>query len=131
MYVNLNLLFRALYLSLFKMPFRLRRWGYVLFFTALYGLMWLVVAFGRMLDHLVFPSFRRQEVRDPVFIVAPPRSGTTLIQKLMAMDDERFVHTKLYQTIFPSVCYQRGFDAIAWLDRHTSRPLAKVVAWLE
>ena len=93
--------------------------------------MWLVVAFGRMLDHLLLPGFRRQEVREPVFIIAPPRSGTTLTQKLMALDDERFVHAKLYQTIFPAVCYQRCFDAIAWLDRHTGQPLTKLVGWAE
>ncbi len=131
MHVNLNLFFRALYLSLFKMPFRLRRWTYVIFFTGLFGLMWFVVAAGRMLDYIFSPGFRRQDVREPVFIVAPPRSGTTLLQKLMAMDDERFVHTKLYQTIFPSVCYQKCFDAIAWLDRRTSRTLTKLVERME
>jgi len=131
MYINLRLFFKAEYLSLFKTRFSLRRWAYVIFFTVLYWLMWLVVAFGRMLDHLLLPGFRRQEVRSPVFIIAPPRSGTTLTQKLMALDDERFVHAKLYQTIFPSVCYQRCFDAIAWLDRHTGRPLMKLVGWVE
>ena len=131
MYVNLRLFFKAEYLSLFKTRFSVRRWAYVIFFTVLYWLMWLVVAFGRMLDHLFFPGFRRQEVREPVFIIAPPRSGTTLTQKLMALDDERFVHAKLYQTIFPAVCYQRCFDAIAWLDRHTGRPLTKLVGWVE
>jgi len=131
MHVNLRLFFKAEYLSLFKTRFSVRRWAYVIFFTVLYWLMWLVVAFGRMLDHLFFPGFRRQEVREPVFIIAPPRSGTTLTQKLMALDDERFVHAKLYQTIFPAVCYQRCFDAIAWLDRHTGRPLTKLVGWVE
>jgi hypothetical protein len=131
MYINLNLFFRAEYLSLCKTRFSLRRWAYVIFFTLLYWLMWLIVAFGRMLDHVFFPGLRRQEVKEPVFIIAPPRSGTTLMQKLMALDDERFVHAKLYQTIFPSVCYQRGFDGIAWLDRQMGRPLMKLVGWVE
>ena len=131
MYINLSLFFRAEYLTLFKTRFRFRRWAYVIFFTVLYWMMWLIVAFGRMLDHLFFPGLRRQEVRAPVFIIAPPRSGTTLTQKLMALDSERFVHAKLYQTIFPAVCYQRCFDGIAWLDRHTGRPLTKLVGWVE
>ena len=131
MYINLSLFFRAEYLALFKTRFRFRRWAYVIFFTVLYWMMWLIVAFGRMLDHVFFPGLRRQEVRAPVFIIAPPRSGTTLTQKLMALDSERFVHAKLYQTIFPAVCYQRCFDGIAWLDRHTGRPLTKLVGWVE
>ena len=113
MYVNLRLFRKALYLSLFKTRFRVRRWAYIFIFTGLYWAMWLVVALGRALDHLLFPGFRRQPVTAPVFIVAPPRSGTTLTQKLMSLDTTRFLHVKLYQTIFPSVCYQRCFDGVA------------------
>ena len=131
MYFNFRLFFKALHLALFGSPFRIRRWAYVIFFTALFGLMWLVVAIGRALDWLFFPGYRRQEVREPVFIVAPPRSGTTLTQKLMSLDEERFVHVKLYQTIFPSVFYQRLFDGLVRLDRLCGAPLAKLTGWAE
>jgi hypothetical protein len=131
MYFNLRLFLKAVRLSLFETRFSVRRWAYVIFFTLLFWLMWCVVFVGRMLDHLLFPGFHRQAVRQPVFIIAPPRSGTTLLQKLLAMDDERFVHAKLYQTIFPAVCYQRCFDAIIWLDRHTRRTLTKLLEQVE
>lgn len=131
MYVNLKLFFRALYLSLFKTRFSLRRWAYVILFTILYWAMWLLVAFGRMLDYVLFPGWRKQKVVEPIFIVAPPRSGTTVTQKLMALDEERLVHAKLYQTIFPAICYQRLFDGIAWLDRHLGNPLARLMGWVE
>jgi hypothetical protein len=131
MYFNHRLFLKAEYLSLFRTRFRLRRWVYTLFFTALYGVMWFIVAFGRMLDHLFFPGFKRQPVRQPVFIVAPPRSGTTLTQKLLSLDEERFAHNKLYQTIFPAISYQRCFDGLIWLDQHTGRPCAKLVGWAE
>lgn len=49
----------------------------------------------------------------------------------MSLDDERFVHVKLYQTIFPSVCFQRCFDGVAWLDRHTGRVLSGFAGWME
>ena len=87
MYINGNLFTRALYLTLFRTPFSLRRWAYVVFFTALYATMWIIVAAGRALDHVFFPGFKRQPVREPIFIVAPPRSGTTLTQKLMSLDE--------------------------------------------
>src|SRR6185503_1109707 len=70
-------------------------------------------------------------VRAPVFIVAPPRSGTTLTQKLMSLDEDRFVYNALYQTIFPAISFQRCFDAILWLDRKLGRPLGRVVKWAE
>ncbi|MBW2543755.1 MAG: sulfotransferase [Deltaproteobacteria bacterium] len=131
MYINLKLFRRALYLSLFKTRFSVRRWAYVLFFTSLFWVMWLLVVFGRALDHVFFPGFRKQPITKPVFIVAPPRSGTTLTQKLMSLDDDRFVHVKLYQTIFPAVTYQRFFDGIAWLDRHTGQVFSKFTGWIE
>ena len=86
MYTNLNLFLRAEYFAFCKTRFSLRRWTYVIFFTILYWLMWIVISFGRLLDRLLFRSFLRQEVREPVFIIAPPRSGTTFLQKLMALD---------------------------------------------
>jgi omega-hydroxy-beta-dihydromenaquinone-9 sulfotransferase len=131
MYLNLKLFAKAEYLSFFGSPFRVRRWVYTFFFTFLFLLMWLLVALGRALDHIFFPGFRRQPVRQPVFIIAPPRSGTTLTQKLMALDSERFVHNKLYQTIFPAVSWQKFFHAIVWLDQHTGRLMQRFIGWAE
>ena len=131
MYINLNLFRKALYLSLFKCPFSVRRWAYIGFFTILYWLMWIIVAVGRALDHVFFPGYKRQPVREPIFIVAPPRSGTTLTQKLLALDEERFIYNALYQTIFPAVTFQRCFDAVAWLDRKLGQPFGRIIGWAE
>jgi omega-hydroxy-beta-dihydromenaquinone-9 sulfotransferase len=84
-----------------------------------------------MLDHVFFPGFKKQAVKQPVFIVAPPRSGTTLTQKLLSLDSEQFVHNKLYETVFPAVSYQKFFRALVWIDQHTGRLAAKLVAWAE
>lgn len=131
MYFNLRLFLKAERLALFGSPFRVRRWAFVIFFTFLLGLMWVIVALGRALDHVFFPGFRKQEVKEPVFIVAPPRSGTTFTQKLISLDEERFVHSKLYQTIFPSVLYQRLFLGLIKLDEVCGSPIAKLVGWAE
>src|ERR1043166_3865254 len=131
MYIDFKLFCRAEYLGLFMPRFELRRAAYILFFTLLYWFMWTVVALGRALDHVFFPRFKKQLVSKPVFIVAPPRTGSTLTQKLMSLDDERFVHNVLYQTIFPAITFQRCFDALIWLDRQLGRPLARIVGWAE
>ena len=127
MYIDLKLFAKAQYLALVKTPFSVLRWSYIFLFTALYWIMWLVVAAGRALDHLLFPGFKRQAVQQPVFIVAPPRSGTTLTQKLLALDKERFIYNALYQTIFPAVTFQRLFDFLVWCDAKTGRPLTKLM----
>jgi hypothetical protein len=131
MYINLRLLWRALYTTFFRRPPRLRRWGWTLAVTALFGAIWCLVALGRLLDCVFFPRFRTQPIRRPVFIAGAPRSGTTFMQNLLSLDEERFTHFRLYQTIFPSVTYQRLFDALGRLDARSGDRLARVARALE
>ena len=131
MFFNWGMFLRALRLSLFREPFRVRRWAYVLFFSGLFLLFRCGVATGRALDHIFFPGFKRQPVQQPVFLIAPPRSGTTLVQSLISLDEDRFVHLKMYQTIFPAVCFQRLFDGLGWVDDLLGQPFVRVVGWCE
>jgi hypothetical protein len=57
MYFNHRLFFKAEYLALFRSPFRLRRWCYVLFFSGLFLLFLSFVVMGRALDHVFFSRF--------------------------------------------------------------------------
>ena len=127
MYFNGRLFLKAQSLTLFRTPFRLRRWAYVLFFSALFLAFLVVIILGRALDRIFFPRFTRQAVQAPVFIVAPPRSGTTLLQSLLCADEERFAHLKMYQTIFPCICYQRFLGGLGLLGR----PFRGLIEWCE
>jgi hypothetical protein len=49
----------------------------------------------------------------------------------MALDEERFTHLRLYQTIFPAVVFLRSIDALAWLDRRAGGLLGRLVRWSE
>jgi hypothetical protein len=131
MYFNGRLFFKALRLSLLGQPFRIRRWAYVIFFTTLFLIFLGFVILARALDHVLFPGFKRQPVKEPVFIIAPPRSGTTLTQNLFSLDEGRFVYLRMYQTIFPAVCFQRLFDAVVWLDGLLGHPAEKILGWCE
>jgi hypothetical protein len=131
MYFNYRLFLKAEKLALFGLPFRVRRWAYVLLFSGLYLGFLALVVLGRALDHIFFPRFRRQKVSEPVFIIAPPRSGTTLVQNLLCLDEPRFVYLKMYQTILPSVCFQRVIDVLVWIDRRLGRPVARLMGWCE
>ncbi len=66
----------------------------------------------RALDELFHPEHRDQKIDRPVFVFANPRSGTTLVHRLISMDDEVFTTIKLYQTIFPSVTATRTFKRL-------------------
>ena len=131
MYLNISLTSKALAYSYLGRPFRLRRWLIVAFFMLLLASFWVVVAVGRALDHLFFPGFRRQAVRQPVFIIAPPRSGTTFLQKLLARNREVFAPVLMYQTIFPSITIQKLILGIASLGSRRDSFLGLLVTWIE
>jgi hypothetical protein len=127
MFFNYRSFLKALDLSLIRQPFRLRRWAYVALFIVLYALFLALVMVGRGLDEVLGRGFRRRAVSKLVFIIAPPRSGTTFLQKLLSLDDERFVHHKMYQTILPAVSLQRLVLGLAWLDRRLGSPVGRLV----
>ena len=73
-----------------------------------------------LLDWILFPSLRRQELREPVFVVGHARSGTTLLHRLLSEDRERFSSFLLWELYFPSLLQKK---AIRWLGRVDRRLL--------
>jgi hypothetical protein len=69
-----------------------------------------------LLDHVLFPGFRRTRVTTPVFIVGQPRSGTTLMHKLMSSDREHFAHFMMYELFLPSIVQKKIVRALGRLD---------------
>ena len=59
------------------------------------------------LDELLFPRFRKQKIVRPLFIVGPPRTGTTLLHRLLAKDDQ-FTSMRTWEILFaPSIVQKR------------------------
>jgi hypothetical protein len=131
MYFNFRGFFKALRLALFGQPFSFRRWAYVLSFSVLFVGFTLIILLTRWIDEILWPSLRKVEVVKPVFIVAPPRSGTSYLQKLLSYDSERFLFWKMYQTIFPSITAQRIVDGFSFIDQKLGRPVERFLDWCE
>ena len=72
-----------------------------------------IVAFTRTLDNIFYPRYRDQKVEKPIFVFANPRSGTTLMHRLLSLDTSRFATVPLYQTVFSAVTTSKIFD---WLS---------------
>jgi len=68
------------------------------------------------LDPIVFPGLRRTEVRGPVFSIGHARSGTTLLHRLMAADEEQFSYFLLWEMFFPSLLEKRLLRAFLAFD---------------
>ena len=85
---------------------------------------------GRAVDHVLYPGHRQVAVRAPVFIAAPPRSGTTLLFNLMA-NDPAFTCMKTWQSQLPAVSVYRAIGLLGLLDRPMGGRLRRVVDRLD
>ena len=87
--------------------------GYPLF---LFAMLFHRVAFA--LDELLFPAYRKIEVRSPVFVVGLHRSGTTLIHRLLANDSEQFTAFCLWELLVaPAIIERKFWIAVGAVDR--------------
>lgn len=85
----------------------------------------------RLLDELFFPSYHKIQIKEPVFIVSNPRSGTTFLHRLMCADEERFVHIRMYHTLIPSITFCRLVDFFAAIDKRIGHPMRKFFNWVD
>ena len=103
----------------------------LLFWPPFLGLL-LINRFCLWLDNLLFPAFRSIDIKQPVFVVGIPRSGTTFLHRLLAGDRQRFTTTTLWELIFaPSILQRRCWLYLAALDRKLGAPGAGTLHWLE
>jgi omega-hydroxy-beta-dihydromenaquinone-9 sulfotransferase len=87
---------------------------------------------GLLLDEILFPGYRKVEVRQPVFIVGVPRSGTTFLHRVMARDEKRFSCMRLWEVLFaPSIVEKKLFLALDSLDRALGGPGKRLLIALE
>lgn len=113
-------------------PRTLRRGLALLLFVPLFLLVQTVHWVFLLLDEIFFPGYRKVEVREPVFIVGLPRSGTSFLQRVLADDTRRFTATRLWELVLaPSILQRRFWMGLAWLDRGIGRPAGRLVAWAQ
>ncbi len=109
----------------------LRRRLILLGFIPPFALLQLVHWIGFLLDEILFPGYRRVQIREPLFVLGVPRSGTTLLHRVLAQDD-RFTTFRTWECLFaPSVTERRVWLALGRLDRRVGRPLGQLLHWLE
>lgn len=86
---------------------------------------------GFLLDEVFFRSYRNIEIRDPVFILGPPRSGTTFLHRVLARDSQ-FTTFALWESLLaPSIAERKAIFAVAAVDRVLGRPLGRIVNAVE
>jgi LPS sulfotransferase NodH len=107
--------------------FSFRRMAYASGFGLTHALLASTVSAARWLDEQLYPEFEQLPAPAPVFVLATPRSGTTYLHQLLALDEERFTTPKLYQTIAPSIVLERTLDWLGRLEGPAGRGLGSLV----
>ncbi|MFN2166010.1 MAG: sulfotransferase, partial [Anaerolineae bacterium] len=95
--------------------------------------MWMTIQWAfLLLDEVLAPGYRAVAIRQPVFVLGPPRSGTTHLHRVLAQDRERFTTCSTLELFAaPSVLQKRLLQATKSVDRALGRPLGRLVRWIE
>jgi len=110
---------------------RLRRtvvwFGYAIGFVTIRG----ILDVTRWIDDRLWPGIAKQKLEAPIFIFGNARSGTTLLHRMMSLDEEHFSSMKLYHSVFCSVSLIRLVKAFARVDRHIpGHPFRRLIGFV-
>ena len=89
-----------------------------------------IVVFFQALDHVFFPDFRYQEVKQPLFILSNPRSGTTFLHRMLEKDDQ-FTYLTLWQSLFNSITLYKLVGFIVSIDLMFDSPIARLLGAID
>jgi len=119
---NFRRLWRITILSLFKTKGTIARLtpkrllllaGFFVLFLAVEIPTWFCLA----LDRILYPDFLEVDIKSPVFIIGNPRSGTTYLHRLMALDEGHFAYIRMWEIFFaPSIVQRKLWRTLAAVD---------------
>lgn len=77
-----------------------------------------------LLDDILYPKYRKQVVKQPVFIIGNPRSGTTFLHKLMYKDAQTFTSLTVWELLIaPSITQRKIIWGLIKLGKIVGYPL--------
>jgi hypothetical protein len=112
--INLALAAKIFFLQIFKpkqsnMQFTPHRRAAMLLWYLVIPVHQLLTFICFYLDEIFFPAYRKQEIKAPVFIVGNFRSGSTLLQRLLARDPDHFTSMNIAEIYIAPTLTQRAF----------------------
>ena len=91
----------------------------------------IIYHFFLLLDEILFPRYRKTEIKSPVFIIGNPRSGTTFLHRLMDKDKEHFTSFTVWELIFaPSITQRKLIWGLIGFAKLIGAPVKKVISRL-
>lgn len=101
--------------------------GFIPLFATVQGIHWI----GFLLDEIFHRGYRRVEVKEPVFVLGVPRSGTTYLHRVLS-EDSCVTTFSTWECLFaPSVTQRRFWLGLGRIDARVGRPLGRLLAQVE
>ena len=109
-----------------------RRVLLLLILSPIYVVVELINWFCLLLDMVLFPRAILEIAHEPVFILGPPRCGTTLLHRLISYDKEQFTSMRLWEILFaPSVTQKKILSFMGRIDRLLGDPGERLITAIE
>lgn len=135
MHFDFRTFFKAAYLSLFRRnsatPLTRKRIVFLLLFFTLYPLGQLFNKLCLLLDDLLFPGYRKVQLTSPVFIIGSFRSGTTLIHRVLARDENHFFYFQTWEIFCPAIIQKYAVSLLGRLDTLAGGHVGKLIHTVE
>ncbi len=134
---DFRLMFKMFYRSLCgegrsRAPLTLKRMAVLVAFFPVFLLMEITNRLGFLADRILFPDFRKIEVKAPLFIVGYPRSGTTFLHRLLGKDEEHVSHMKTWELFLaPSIIQKKILKFLGRIDRKLGSPMYTFIVAVE
>lgn len=109
----------------------LQRLLVLILFLPVFAAVQLVHWLGFLADEIFFRRYRDVEIREPVFVLGVPRSGTTFMHQLLAHHDTLTTFAAWECFLAPSIAERYFWRGLAALDRAAGRPFARLIGVLE
>jgi hypothetical protein len=101
--------------------------GFIPLFVLIQGIHWI----GFLFDDILYRGYRRVVIREPLFVLGVPRSGTTYLHRLIAHDSALTTFSTWECLFAPSVTQRRFWLGLGRIDARIGRPLGRILDWIE
>lgn len=99
-----------------RYPQNWNRLKFLVLFAFLWPIIRVVTGLALALDHVLYPDFKDVEIKRPLFIVGNLRTGSTLMFRTLAKDDESIAYFRMVDLFLPAISMKRAVSAVGRLD---------------
>jgi hypothetical protein len=128
MQFNFQRFWRDIFFSLLQVPVTGKRLRFLVWFFLLFPVIVLSGWFGFLIDNIFYRRYMKQKIEKPLFIIGNFRSGSTLLQRLIALDEDQFAGMKSWEIYTaPSIAMRKAWRGLSTVDNWLGQPLKKAL----